>query len=100
MQRNLQELLSILVRSLNGLITIGLFVLLYRIYSKTKKRFYLLWAIGFLFYCANIVSRIGLDPQFGMILTVLSLLLGFMFILAGIGDLVNRIKVMILSTLI
>jgi len=100
MQRNLQELLSILVRSLNGLITIGLFVLLYRIYSKTKKRFYLLWAIGFLFYGANIVSRIGLDPQFGMILTVLSLLLGFMFILAGIGDLVNRTKVMILSTLI
>jgi hypothetical protein len=73
---------------------------LYRIYNKTKKKFYLLWAFGFLFYGANIISRIGLDPRYGMTLTVLSLLFGFVFILAGIGELINKTRVMVLSTLI
>lgn len=100
MQRNLQELIGILVRSINGLLTIGFFILLYRIYNKTKKKFYLLWAVGFLFYGANIISRIGLDPRYGMTLTVLSLLFGFVFILAGIGELINKTKAMVLSTLI
>ena len=96
----MQELIGILVRSINGLLTIGFFILLYRIYNKTKKKFYLLWAFGFLFYGANIISRIGLDPRYGMTLTVLSLLFGFVFILAGIGELINKTRVMVLSTLI
>jgi len=100
MQRNLQELISILVRSINGLITIGFFILLYRIYNKTKKKFYLYWGIGFLSYGTNIISRIGLDPQYGMIIPLLLFLIGSMFILAGIGELINRTKEMVISTLI
>jgi hypothetical protein len=100
MQRNLQELISIFVRSINGLITIGFFVLLYKIYKKTKKKFYLFWAFGFLFYGANIISRIGLDPQYGMIIPLLLFLIGSVFILAGIGELINRTKEMVISTLI
>ena len=100
MQRNLQELISILVRSINGLITIGFFILLYRIYNKTKKKFYLYWGIGFLSYGANIISRIGLDPQYGMIIPLLLFPIGSMFILAGIGELINRTKEMVISTLI
>ena len=96
----MQELISILVRSINGLITIGFFILLYRIYNKTKKKFYLYWGIGFLSYGANIISRIGLDPQYGMIIPLLLFPIGSMFILAGIGELINRTKEMVISTLI
>lgn len=96
----MQELIGILVRSINGLITIGLFILLYKIYKKNNKKFYLFWGVGFLLYGANIITRIGLSPQYGMILPMLFLLGGFVFILAGIGELVNRTKEMVLSTLI
>ena len=87
----MQASIEISVRILNGLITIGMFVHLLRIYRKTAKRFYLLWGIGFLLYGLNILSRIGSQPSYSQYISGFLLLAGFISIIAGIADLVNKI---------
>jgi len=83
--------LEIPVRFLNGLVTIVMFYHLFRIYRKTQKRFYLLWGFGFLLYGINILLRIGSAPSYTQWFSAFLLLAGFISIIAGIADLVNKI---------
>ncbi len=88
------EALEIPVRFLNGAITLVMFYPLYQIYQKTKKRFYILWGIGFLLYGGNILLRIGGAPSFAQWFSAFMLLGGFISIIGGIADLVNRIRIL------
>lgn len=85
--------LEIAVRLLNGLITVGMFVHLYQIYRKTSKRFYILWGIGFLLYGLNILVRVGGDPNSTQFIAGFLLLGGFISIISGIADLVNKVGI-------
>jgi len=84
------EFLEIPVRLINGLVTLGIAFFLLRIYQKNKKRFYSLWALGFFLYGLNIITRIGTVPTIGQWLPAFLLLGGFISIIAGIADLVDR----------
>lgn len=94
-----------LLRLINGLFTLSYFPLLYSIYDKTQKRFYLLWGAGFLLYGVNIIIRTGflyfdlnaLDIE---LIPFMFLLTGFTLILTGIGELINRAKTLLLASLI
>lgn len=86
--------LEIPVRFLNGLVTIGFFFHLYRVYKKTQRRFYLYWGIGFMLYGLNILMRIGEGPSFSQWLAAFFLLGGFISMIGGIADLVNRISLL------
>jgi hypothetical protein len=86
--------LEIPVRFLNAIVTIGFFFHLYRVYRKTQKRFYLYWGIGFLLYGLNILMRIGTGPSFNQWLAAFFLLGGFISMIGGIADLVNRINLL------
>jgi hypothetical protein len=83
--------LEIPVRFLNGLVTIVMFYHLFRIYKKTQKRFYLLWGVGFLLYGINILLRLGAPPSFAQWFSAFLLLAGFISIIGGIADLVNKL---------
>ena len=93
------------IRLLNGLVTIFLAYPIYKVYSRTRRNFYLYWSLGFAIYGLNILMRISMVSSsrevtvwafasFGMFL------LGSGLIIAGIGDLVNRSRQFLLSTLI
>ena len=86
--------LEIPVRFLNGAITLVMFYPLYQIYQKTKKRFYILWGVGFLLYGVNILLRIGSAPSYTQAFSAFLLLAGFVSIIGGIADLVNRIRIL------
>ncbi len=83
--------IEIPVRLLNGLVTVGMFVHLQNIYRKTGKRFYLLWGVGFLLYGLNILFRVDSQPSYAQVISGFLLLAGFISIIAGIADLVNKI---------
>ncbi|MBN1683450.1 hypothetical protein JW865_07860 [Candidatus Bathyarchaeota archaeon] len=97
--------LIIWIRLLNSLITIAFFPYLYFIYKKTKKHFYLLWGGGFLLYGIGIIIRsilptIGLEESLNaQIFSFIFTLSGFIFIIVGIGDLTNRIKLMLCTSM-
>lgn len=90
----------------NGLLTVIFFPFLYNIYRKTKRRFYLLWGTGFLLYGGNILIRatlplIGLEDSISaQLLSFILFLSGFVLIITGIGDLVDKARTMLLSALI
>ena len=86
--------LEIPVRFLNGAITLVMFYPLFQIYQKTKKRFYILWGAGFLLYGGNILLRIGGTPSYAQAFSAFLLLAGFVSIIGGIADLVNRIRIL------
>ena len=101
----MEEFIVIVLRMLNGLFTVSFLPIIYGTYVKTKKRFYLLWGIGFFLYGLHIVLRIifpiifrDTPLQFYMV-SYLVQLIGFSLILSGIGDLVNRTRALLLSSL-
>lgn len=93
------------IRLINGLVTIFLAYPIYKIYGRTRKNFYLYWSLGYVLYGLNIVMRIPLIAS-NRDVSVLGLAsysvfaLGLGLIIAGIGDLVNRSRQLLLSTLI
>jgi len=97
------EPLVIALRLLNGLLTIGFLPIMLRVYRKTSKRFYLLWGAGFALYGLHILVRAVLPvvaPDALEVVQVYSFfiqLIGFGLILAGVGELVNRVRAVILS---
>jgi len=90
----------------NGLLTVIFFPYLYNIYRKTKRRFYLLWGTGFLLYGGNILTRVILlligfeDSINAQMFSFVLFLGGFLLIITGIGDLVNKARTMLLSAMI
>ncbi|MFH2110678.1 MAG: hypothetical protein ABIJ47_05390 [Candidatus Bathyarchaeota archaeon] len=63
-------------------------------YRKTQKRFYLFWGVGFLLYGLNILMRIGTGPSYSQWFAAFFLLGGFISMIGGIADLVNRISLL------
>ena len=84
------EYLEIPVRLLNGIVTLGISLYLFRAYQNTEKRFYMLWGIGFLLYGINIIIRLGTVPTIGQWLPAFLLLGGFISIIRGLAELVER----------
>ncbi len=88
------------------MLTVSFFPYLYNIYRKTRRRFYLLWGTGFLLYGGNIFARVILpligfeDSVNGQLFSFVLFLSGFVLIITGIGDLVNKARTMLLSALI
>lgn len=88
------------------MLTVVFFPYLYNIYRKTRRRFYLLWGTGFLLYGGNILTRvilplIGFEASVNAQLFSFVLFLGgFVLIITGIGDLVNKARTMLLSALV
>jgi hypothetical protein len=92
------------IRLLNGLFTLYFFPLLYSIYRKTQRRFYLLWGTGFLLYGVNIIIRVSLlyfniNSLRAEIFAFMFTLSGFVLIITGIGDLIDRARTMLLASL-
>ena len=91
-------LLRILVRLLNGIITTSFFLPLIQLYFKNRRRFYLNWSTGFLFYGINIIIRAVLDynpkPNRDSFIWIIFIFyyLGFSNIIIGIGELLGRPK--------
>jgi len=93
-----------LLRLLNGLLTLAFLPLLYSIYRKTQRRFYLYWGAGFLLYGVNIIIRTGLiyfnTSSLGAeIFAFMFSLSGLTFIITGIGDLIHRARTMFWASL-
>ena len=84
------EYLEIPVRLLNGIVTLGISLYLFRAYQNSEKRFYMLWGIGFLLYGINIIIRLGTVPTIGQWLPAFLLLGGFISIIRGLAELVER----------
>jgi len=95
-----------IVRKTNGLVTIAFFPFLYRLYKQSKKKFYIYWAIGFLLYgiCVTIRAEVdlspGVDPSSMDWVAFLFMMTGFIFIIVGIGDLLDRTRTALLSTVL
>ena len=96
----------VMMRFFNGFVTVGIFPFLLRLYLKNRKRFYLLWGVGFLLYGANIIIRavidcvIEYDPGPIHWLVFAFYTFGFVCIITGTGDLVGRARIALASSLI
>ena len=98
--------LRIIMRFLNGIVTVGFFPFLLRLYLKNRKRFYLLWGVGFLLYGVNIIMRAVIDcitvheptPVHWIIYVVYTS--GFVCLIIGTGDLIGRGKTAFFSSLL
>ena len=92
-----------LMRITNGLITLVFFPLLYNLYRKTKRRFFLYWGLGFLLYGINIMLRVIAPDIIESSLTLFIFFLttsGFILIVTGIGELIKRTRLVLSATLI
>ncbi len=91
------------MRVLNGVITLSFFPLLYTLFRRTNRRFFLYWGAGFLLYGINIMLRV-IAPE--IVVSNLTLFIffltttGFILIVTGIGELVNRTRLLLTTTLI
>jgi hypothetical protein len=87
----------------NGTVTIAIASLLLSIFRKTSRRFYLYWGIGYVFYGVNIIIRMLTPTELGIsflgIIAFLLLMLGFVMMVAGIGELVSRTRAFLLFSL-
>jgi len=93
------------IRLINGLVTIFLAYPIYRVFSRTRKNFYLYWSLGYALYGINILMRISIianryEVSVLAVMSFVVFVLGMALIIAGIGDLVNRTRQFLLSTLI
>ncbi|MCW4012355.1 MAG: hypothetical protein NWF07_05100 [Candidatus Bathyarchaeota archaeon] len=93
-------------RLVNGLFTIGFLPYLYGIYKRTQRRFYLLWGVGFGLYGLSIVLRsIILLPTYydNIVFVLLNYVLlyipGFILIITGVGVLIDRANLLLISSL-
>nr|MBC8462959.1 hypothetical protein [Candidatus Bathyarchaeota archaeon] len=92
-----------LMRITNGLITLVFFPLLFNLYRKTKRRFFLYWGLGFLLYGINIMLRVIAPDIIESSLTLFIFFLttsGFILIVTGIGELIKRTRLVLSTTLI
>lgn len=94
------------MRIINGLVTVGFFPFLFKIYRKNSLRFYLLWGIGFFLYGFSIIIR-ALLPVFRIEDLITTFFFsfpfhvsGFIFIITGIGDLVGKARDFLLSVMV
>ncbi len=97
------DLFELLTRLLNGGVTLAFFPLLYNLYRRTNRRFFLYWSLGFLLYGINIMLRVVAPEIIVSQLTLFIFFLttmGFILIVTGIGELVNRTKYLLTTTLI
>lgn len=91
------------MRVVNGVVTLGLVPLLYNLFRKTNRRFYLYWGSGFLLYGINIMLRVVAPEIIVSRLTLFIFFLtttGFILIVTGIGELVKRTRALLTATLI
>jgi hypothetical protein len=91
------------MRVLNGLVTLAFFPLLYNLYRRTNRRFFLYWSLGFLLYGVNIMLRVVAPEIIVSQLTLFIFFLttmGFILIVTGIGELVHRTKYLLTTTLV
>ena len=95
--------LDFLFRLFNGVVTIAIASLLLSIFRKTNRRFYLYWGAGYALYGVNIIIRMLTPTELGIsslgVIAFLLLMLGFAMMVAGIGELVNRPKAFLTSSL-
>ena len=97
------EALVLGLRLINGVLTVIFLPILLKIYNNNKKRFYLLWGIGFFLYGVHILVRVflpilNLEASTNIkLLSYFIQLTGFGLILVGIGDLVDRTRQVLLS---
>ncbi|MFH2112670.1 MAG: hypothetical protein ABIJ47_15590 [Candidatus Bathyarchaeota archaeon] len=92
------------LRLINGVFTLAFFPNLYLIYRKTNRRFYLLWGIGFLFYGINVIIRtsmlaFNIESMNMEVFSFMFMVIGFTLIITGIGDLINRTRLLLLASL-
>lgn len=99
------ETVENVIRLANGLVTISFFPFLFQIYRRTRRRFYLLWGVGFLLYGINIFVRIGIPyirkgfPTPPLWFSFLFFMGAFILIITGIGDLIEKAKIMLASAI-
>ena len=102
----MEEFIVIVLRMINGLFTVSFLPIIYGTYVKTRKRFFILWGAGFFLYGLHIIMRtvfqlISIDTPLSLyMISYMVQLVGFTLILTGIGDLVNRTREMLLSSLL
>lgn len=95
-----------LMRFANGFITVAFFPFLFRLYLRNRKRFYLLWGIGFLLYGTNIVIRAIIDYAVDYEPTIFHWFVfviytaGFACLITGTGDLIERARIALASSLL
>ena len=91
------------MRVVNGLITIICFPLLFNLYLKKKRRFFLFWGVGFLLYGITVLLN-GLLPEatFAQIYPYVFFVStsGFFFIIVGLGELIDKTRVIFSGTFI
>lgn len=92
-------------RLANGLFTIGFLPYLYGIFRRTQRRFYLLWGVGFGLYGLSIILRsiIQLPTESYIVFVLLNYVLlyipGFILIITGVGELIGRARLLLISSL-
>ena len=95
--------LNIVFRVFNCVVTLAIATLLLRIYRRNYRRFYLYWGVGYVFYGVNIFLRLFTPTEFDVstlgVTAFLLMMLGFAFIVAGVGELVNQTRTLLVSTL-
>lgn len=92
--------IGLIFRLINGLVTLYLVLILYKIYENSRKRFYLYWSLGYLAYGLNILVRLFLPEGFditplGIAVFILAYT-GFTFMLVGIDELIKRPRMLLL----
>jgi hypothetical protein len=96
--------IDLLLRLVNGLVTLYFAPSLYRIYNNTQRRFYLYWALGYFFYGLSIIIRLftpeGFEVSIGGIVAFFFIMVGFVFMVVGVGELIERRRLMLTSALI
>jgi hypothetical protein len=96
--------LTLVLRLINGLFTIGIVAVLYPTYAKPRRRFYLIWSVGFLFYglsiCIRAIGPYFLSTPMIELLASVPLMVGFSAIFAGLGDLVDKLRTFLLASLV
>jgi len=95
--------LNTVFRLFNGIVTMAIASLLLSIFRKTNRRFYLYWGVGYVLYGVNIVTRIIIPTELEYslvgLVAFLLLMFGFAVMVAGIGELVNRTRTFLASSL-
>ena len=98
------DTLSLILYAVNGLIPFVFTLLLYKRYREKRKRFYLLWLVGFTAYgLATLINSYmflneEMPPIVGQLFT-LSSLIAFISITAGVGELIKKARIFFLVSL-
>lgn len=97
------DLYTLIVNMVNSLLPFAFSGLLYSNYVRRKRRFYLLWLIGFLAYgVSNLINvynvYYGVTSISGLYLLFLFTMIAFSSFLTGIGDLIGQTRMAFLSS--